>query len=258
MTTIVLQDIIASHPLPENVIVFSADGDWRGRLDAIEADLTGPAIVHASLAVAQWIQKSRPDSKLNRGTVLPQGLEAHNQMGRLGSLMLNDTGVFLPFSHLEKSWADLQTLYGPDLFLRPNSPYKPFAGRPMPAKDWAFELNSLKQIERVDATELCFVGPHKSFTQPEWRFWMVDSTISSYAPYSFDGPTTGDVDEAMKTLAREAADRLIDIDMLMVVDCVHTPEGPKVMEANGFSTSGLYKGVDLKKIWAEAAPILGF
>lgn len=254
--TIVLQRQVCNQSIPDGVLAFDTDTNWREDLKALAKTITGPCIVHCSLNVAAWIQTTLPTTALANGVVLPKTLHTNHQMARLGSMLLNPTGWFLPFGHLHQQWKTLQTLMGENLFLKPNSPYKPFTGRPMPAQDWQHELNSLHQIERVPPEELCFIAAHKSFTQPEWRFWMVDGDIASYACYSFEGISpTATPDAPMKALAQQGAHALIDMDMMMVIDCVYTPTGPKIMEANGFSTSGLYKDADLQAIWKKSATL---
>jgi hypothetical protein len=264
-TVIVQKELLRELSLPAvegiEIFTFSSENNWKEILTEKANNLTGPTQVHCSLEIANWITKNFPNHPLGHGISLPkENINAHQQLGRLGSLMLNEIAYFLPFGRLEHQWESLQRIMGPDLFLRPDSCMKIFAGRPVKEEDFKIEMATLHQIDRVQNDVLCQISPHKTFSLPEWRCWMVDTEIAAFAPYAFEKDVSEfkDLPEDIGNLARKAADRFIDIDSLIVIDCVRDSNGtPKVMEANGFSTSGFYPGVDFKSLWTHTQKIYG-
>lgn len=256
------RDVVVPNLSDVNVQTFSAEDDWQKFFKNLNENLTGPTQVHCSLQIAKWIKEKLPGTCLSSGVSLPSDfINAHQQMGKLGNLMFNEEAFFLPFGHIRREWNTLKEIFGPDLFLRPDSCLKPFSGRPLLEKDFELEMGSIEQIERIPRETLCQISPYKNFTDPEWRCWMVDGEIATYASYAFNKDVTHfkEIPQNIVNLAREAADKLIDIDSLIVIDCVQDEHNnPKVMEANGFSTSGFYEGMDCHKLWLKTQEIYGF
>jgi len=228
---------------------------WQADLDGIEAGLPpGPVVVHASLLVARWL-RAHPARcpRLAAGIILPEAaLTAHALNGALGPLALNHQALYAPFGALASMEEALVRALGPTLFLRPDSSMKAFAGRPIQAADWQAEIAAIATIDRPDPGLLCMIAPAQPLLQPEWRFWCIEGAPVAAAPYSFDAPIPDNArpDTALARCAQEGAERLLGADSLMVVDCARTQDGRvHVVEANGFSTSGFYPGVDFHALW---------
>lgn len=234
--------------------------EWRAQLEAIEASLRpGPVLVHCTLPVARWLRHTRTCPRLSAGLVLPEAaLRAHALNGVLGELALNQHALYAPFGALATLGPVLDAALGSSRFVRPDSSMKPFAGRPIPAGEWDREIAAITAVDRPDPGTLCMIAPLQNVSQPEWRFWCVEGTPITAAPYAFDRPEleTGTADPALWAVAQDGARRLMEVDGLMVVDCAFDGNGaPKIVEANGFSTSGFYPGVDLAALWAATAEL---
>lgn len=168
--------------------------------------------------------------------------------------LLNSDYIILPWHMLPEKMDLIIDLYGEDIFIRPNSPTKPFTGFSKLGKDdLLFEHNALSQTDRVKPGELCVIAPTKMIDDIEWRFWMVDGEISTYAPYGWDETalvtvTPKDVSGKMVDVVKQIAADLIEHDNALVIDMVMFDETPKLVEINAVSTSGWYKGLDYKKL----------
>lgn len=263
--TVVVHDRLLRGMIPPpqaggwQVRVWQDGPDLDASLDGLEHSLApGLVLVHATIPVARRLQRSPHRwHRLAGGVSLPgDALYAHAQHGHLGDLAANAHALYAPFGALLSMESTLETVFGPNRFLRPDSPFKPFAGRPIPAGSWASEIAAIAAVDRPDPSLLCLVAPLQRLAQPEWRFWCVDGAPVASAPYSFDTPLegAGAPPEALAEVAAQAAQRLVDVDMLMVVDATFDGEGrAKVVEANAFSTSGFTPGVDWEALWAGAA-----
>ena len=263
--TVVVHDRLLRGMVPPataggwSVRVWQDGPDLHASLDTLESSLPpGPVLVHATIPVARRLQRFHTRwPRLAGGVSLPgEALHAHAQHGRLGALMANAHALYAPFGALIAMEPTFDTVFGPHRFLRPDSPFKPFAGRPIPAGQWAQEIAAIAAVDRPDPALLCLIAPLQPLAQPEWRFWCVDGTPVASAPYSFDTPldATAQAPHTLRAVAAQAADLLVDVDMLMVVDTTFDGAGqPKVVEANAFSTSGFTPGVDWEALWAGAA-----
>lgn len=252
-----------SHVGPWTVRVWdeAAHPDWRTALTDLEATLpAGPVLVHASLQVARWLQRNLHHApRLAAGVVLPESaLAAHALNGALGDLALNQHALYAPFGALMGLEGTLDRALGKARFVRPDGSLKTFAGRPVPAGQWADEIRAIAQIDRPDPTTLCMIAPLQTLSQPEWRFWCVEGEPVAWAPYAFDAtfPAGLTPPSDLRAAARLGAERLMGADSLMVVDAAHDAHGvAKVIEANGFSTSGFYPGVDFDALWTATADV---
>jgi hypothetical protein len=241
-------------PTPDGVRVhpFTTKDDWRDLLKTANQQ-DEPAFLHASLQVTRWAQ-NLPAGALTPGLSLPDGLASHAQMARFGANSLNPDGLFAPFSLIPKHWDMFQSVFGPNLFMRPDSEMKIFTGRPMTPEMYPIEMATLEQVDRVPPETLCQVSPMQDIQMPEWRFWCVDEDPITWAPYAFDADVdpSAQPEDDLIALAAWGAQRMIDLDHLMVIDVVRLKDGtPKIVEANGFSTSGFYPGMNLEKLWSH-------
>jgi ATP-grasp domain, R2K clade family 3 len=265
-TVVVDTRIARGVPLPAStpswaVLPWEPSQRWTDDADALERGCPpGPLLLHTTVPIARGILHQPARWPRLAGAVsLPNGLlECHQQNGRLGVLALNRTALYAPLGQLDALDEALEKAVGPDRFLRPNSPYKPFAGRPVPAGDWALELATIRAIDRPGEDTLCMVAPLQRIEQPEWRFWCVDGEPATWAPYAFEaGPWPG-LEPARDLIhaAQQGAERLLEGDGLLVVDVCRDADGaPRVVEANGFSTSGFYPGMDLVALWEKARTV---
>jgi hypothetical protein len=271
---VILQDEIlgATDPHPalaaadRQVERFSAREDWRARLMALDAALeagAGRAVIFCSLQVARFVDRRCP--RLRRGLLLePEKLRVHRWSGFLPhAMLLNRSFVLIPFGALEVRRGQLEALFGSRIFLRPDSAMKPFPGLAVDLDDLAFELSAIRQTHHVDPDCLCVVDRAQALPRHEHRFWVADGRILSHAAYAF-GAGGVDPDHAappcpapVMALAARAAEWLERWENPVVADLVLDGEGlPRVVEINGFSTSGFYPGIDLVSIVAALEDII--
>ena len=230
-------------------------------LHALESTLgDGPILFHTTLQGARYTRNHKATlPRIHTGLVLPDTfLTAHALQGLLGPLSLNPRALYAPFGALRELEENLIAALGPDLFVRPNSSMKEFTGRPIPKGDWAHELNAIAAIDAPSPDTLCLIAPTQDIVQPEWRCWCVEGQVATAAPYWFDADPDPEqtLPDDLPALAQQAAERMIHVDSLMVIDVVRRADGaPRVVEANGFSTSGFYPGVDFQALWRAARTV---
>lgn len=181
-----------------------------------------------------------------------------------GVPFLNDRGLFLPFgmiAHLIKnhdsrlsSLIELVALESGQLFLRPDSGNKPFAGSlitlcsnkpfngslidPHTAEE---SLYALFGPHKPSANCLCFIASKRPIDLIEWRFWIVNRQVICHSPYSLDEVVAWmKAPDYVQQLAEQVADCQWQIDVAYVVDIATINDQAYVLEINAASTSGLY------------------
>ena len=154
-----------------------------------------------------------------------------------GRHMLNDDFVVLPFGEIERRGLE----GGPGFFLRPNTDAKAFSGLPIPAVDWDHELSSLRQLHNPDPADLIVRASLKGLPA-EYRFVIADGVVVTGSCYMVDGvaaPSRG-VDGDCLKLARTIAQEPWQPCTIYICDIALTRQGPRLLELNAFSCSGLY------------------
>ena len=234
----------------------------------LEADLAASGahpIVFCSLQIARRIR--RQHARLARGLFLNEGLLAWSSYAALidPDMLLNGRGVLLPWAHLPARAGELGRIFGDHLFLRPNSPLKPFTGFSVSLDALAFEHAAHSQTDRVDPGELVVVCPAKSIAPVEFRFWLIDGAISSGAPtgaaYSWDTDSerfdaVAEAPQAMVAAARRLAATLESHENLLVADFVMEGDTPRLVELNPLSTSGFYAALKVGRMLADLGTML--
>lgn len=272
---VVLQDELrgATDPAPEiralghEVSEFSATGDWRSHLQALEDRMVTSAahrpILFVSLDAARFVRQRCPN--LRRGLLLnSERLKVHSWSGYLPQdLLLNGSFILLPYGAIQSRKAQIETLFGRRIFLRPDSSMKEFPGFCLDLDNLEQELSALTQIYRPDPALLCVIDKARSLPVHEYRFWLADGEILSCAPYAF-GPQGQHPElqappcpENMLRTARRLADLLEVWENPVVADLVLDKKHiPRLVEINGFSTSGFYPGLKMGELLKAMDQIL--
>jgi hypothetical protein len=164
--------------------------------------------------------------------------------------LLNPFGILFPWGYLKQDRTKdiLRRSYGEDgVFIRPNSPWKPFAGFPTSWEHYDHNIKSYQQLEHIDPGEICVLLPRRHFDPVEWRFWVVAGQIATYAPYSWEQVPgdTKEPPEGMIAAVERAIDMLEGFEEHLVIDMAHMDDGFRIVELNGLSTSGFYDGMDV-------------
>lgn len=272
---VVLQEELrgATDPAPEiralghEVSEFSATGDWRSHLEMLEDRMAASGshrpILFVSLDAARFVRKRCPI--LRRGLLLdPEKLKVHRWSGYLPQeLLLNRSFILLPFGSILARRAQIESLFGRRIFLRPDNSMKEFPGFCLDLEDLDREISALIQIYRPDPSLLCVIDKAHSLPIHEYRFWLADGEILSCAPYAF-GPQGQHPElqappcpENMLRTARRLADLLEVWENPVVADLVlDKKQIPRLVEINGFSTSGFYPGLKMGELLKAMDQIL--
>ena len=172
-------------------------------------------------------------------------------------LLGNADAVYLPFAEFERRLDQLYRYFGASrLFVRPDSGIKTFAGLCIDRESAAFELSSLKQLTPVTEKSLVLVAP-ASVIAAEYRFFIVDGKVITGSRYHVGGKISihPSISQACLRVAEQVAALPRQIDLAYVCDVGFFDGVPKVVELNGFSTSGLYacNSMELFKAVADLA-----
>lgn len=255
-----LKNVATADVASDRAEVFElADGDASTPLQraAETMEQGGPRVVPlVSIQVAWRILRGHP--RLAEGLVFsPERLDFHAVVARLGSVMLNERHLLVSWSRLPSMLPVLRDALGDGLFVRPNSALKPFTGFSGSVEVVAAEHAALSQTDGVAPEELCVVAPAAPLQTTEWRFWVVDGVPVTWAPYSWgDESLDGSVPEEVLDFARRAAAMSEAVESAVVMDVgIADGVGPRVLELNPLSTSGLYRGVDLDKLLDALGPL---
>jgi hypothetical protein len=175
-------------------------------------------------------------------------------------MLLNPFGILFPWGYLRDPLTirTVKKTFGEDgVFIRPNSPWKPFAGFDTTWDNYEHNLHSYGQLESIDPGEICVLFPRKKIDMVEWRFWIVAGEIATYAPYSWSTVPNGECEPPanMKSTVEKAIGFLDGYEDSLVIDMVETPNGSKIVELNGLTTSGFYEGMNVENL-LKALPMM--
>lgn len=146
-------------------------------------------------------------------------------------LLLSDDFLILPFAEAVR-----RRLTG---FWRPNESTKSFTGLVITPDNFDHEVNTLRQVSHVQPEELVVVASPKEI-EAEYRYIIVDGEVVGYSSYSWTEDPTPETDAKAFVLASDIARMPWQPDRVYVCDIAKTPNGPKLIEFNGFSTAGIY------------------
>lgn len=204
-----------------------------------------PTPIFCSLQVGRTIRRGFP--MLARGLDMPLDFLRHGHYSALldPRSMLNAGGIYLPWARIAQHVTMLGQLFGPAVFLRPDSAGKPFTGFVASIDDLAFEVSARTQTDHVRPEEMVFLAPARRIPEHEFRVWILGGKPATSASYSWDS--------AAGQLATPEAvwDRAVEIARVLeqhcanfVADFVVLNGAAKLVELNAISTSGWYRGMD--------------
>lgn len=269
-----IQNLLASGEMtqrfstdPPRLRVFGASEVQEIENQAAQEAAAG-VLVFCSLGVARGIRR-RGGPLANGLFYEPQRLHVRQYAPQLPTgAHVNEDAIYLPWSALARNATRLFTFFGTEsLFVRPDSPDKPFTGFSATQDAFVGEIEALRQVARVKPEELCLVAAGCAIDPVEWRSWMIEGKIVAWAGYSWDqGVMTAAVAntalESMRPptpileLAERLAPTMEGYDNAVVADFAMTKNGARLIEINAPSTSGIYAGADFPMIAAALANIL--
>lgn len=197
-------------------------------------------IVHGTIEFCRAFRKKYPFAC--PGVYSNENTENFNKYAvYLRDYLLNDEYYILP-------WGEFcaRGITKP-IFIRPNSGLKQFTGFVITPDNFNFEINSKNQIERVDSDLLCVISPVRHIKN-EYRFVIIDSKVIAASHYSWEKDDLElDIPQECYNLAEIIAALPWQADYAYICDIALVGDGPKVVELNSFSSSGLYN-CDTKEI----------
>ncbi len=128
------------------------------------------------------------------------------------------------------------------VFVRPNSGFKSFAGQFVRTDDWAYDVDGIDKLSGVMPTTMIMVNRPIEL-QGEFRFVIADRKVLTGSEYRWDGKldVRSDFLEDCFEVAKKMAAYEWQPDIAYTCDVAQTPDGPKIIELNGFSSAGLYR-----------------
>lgn len=195
-------------------------------------------VAYGSVQMVRKVMKARAGSWQPGSFFRPERLSYSAWSPFLGDLMLNDDFVILPYGEFKRrglaSW-------GGAAFIRPDAVTKSFTGFVISENDFEHEVNSLECISHVQPEEMVVIARPKEILG-EFRFVIADGKVVTGSAYSWDRKfdVRSDVDPACWEIAEEIAERPWQADRAYICDVALTHRGPRLLELNALSCSGLY------------------
>lgn len=234
--------------------------NWREHICLLEDEIRSNnerPLVFCSLQIAGYIQTCCPT--LAKGVLLPKYfLHHHNYSSIMASQdRLNTTGIYLPWGEIPKMHKTLQTLYPNGIFVRPDSPLKPFTGFSIEHDSLLQEHAIHTQAARIFPNELCYIDQMRAIPETEYRVWLVDSTPVTAASYGWSETAKGqDVPDDVILAAANIGRHLDLYQQIYTADFVRLEGKVKLVELNAVTTSGWYCGMDPAALLQSLEPML--
>jgi hypothetical protein len=222
----------------------------RPEFDFKKLDAECPVIIYGSIQFLNQIKRCKIIQEIN----LPgayfkiEELKYSNYSWRYPGLMLNDRWGMLPYGEIKRRLdEDLYNGLQPPffknhrMFIRPDAVTKSFAGRVIDFSSDQENHKSLSQYEKVFDEEICiFAEPIEIIA--EYRHVICDHELIAQSQYkgANDIDIRADVDLECQALAKHISREEYQPDNVYVVDTALTEDGPRIIEFNAFSCSGMY------------------
>jgi hypothetical protein len=233
--------------------------DWKLFLQNVDRDLTGPCQIHCAIEVADFISRSCP--KLAKHLFYRPNFLHHIYWTSLipRKFQLNTSWIALPLGEILSRKTMIETLFGDKLFLRPDSCRKIFPGYQIDLQNLEGEIGFLTSLG-VQKTDLVILDRARSLAPVEFRFWIAQGEIVTFAPYALEDrgvPKPGQIGPSQMRDACQLAQRILEespyletLDERFVFDIGHdlVRDQQRLVEVNAWSTSGFYPHADIEKI----------
>ena len=237
--------LAAGHPLTSAVARAGhraiAWDDDRVSFQKLPPETEEPTMFHGSLEIADKIAKLkrwRPGAYCNTA-----GFMCSAWYPRLDLWLLNLTHVFTTVRKFVESPETIQAHFGgSEVFVRPDSPLKPFSGRVVSLKDVTpAHLDLGFYYDDLDLPIV--VAPPQPGLGMEWRFVVAKGETVASSAYVAEGRTAqeGDAPADAVRLANEIAGSFDAPDPVYMLDVIETPNGVRLLEINPFSGADLYR-----------------
>ncbi|WP_162242594.1 ATP-grasp domain-containing protein [Leifsonia sp. Leaf336] len=212
---------------------------WRDEWSTGQAvpALTGPVVFHGSLGSADVVARA--------GWWSPGAFCATSQFA-CSAWWPAARDVLLTSRYTLTTVGDLVAAGAPDgfgarIFVRPDSPLKPFSGRVLDAD--RITLQALDHGFYYDETSLPVIVTPVVEVREEWRLVVVGDRIVAGSSYTADGRRAGEplrADHRVCVYGQSLLKKLPTPDLAFVMDIAEGPDGLRLLELNPFSGADLY------------------
>lgn len=214
-------------------------------LHALERDVAEKderPVLFTSLMVAGFVERHHP--VLSRGLIRASAFLRHSHYHAYlpRGMALNEDGIYLPWGQIQQQAARLKALFPQGLFIRPDSPLKPFTGFAVGhdrlAEEWMLQTKTC----HIPMQEMCFVAPCLDLDSTEYRVWIVNARPVTSSAYGWDVEKIwrGDVPPPIIHAATDLGRELKLTEQVYTADFIMHGERPRLVELNAVSTSGWY------------------
>lgn len=169
------------------------------------------------------------------------------------SYLLNDDYIIVPFHTVKKDLRRFQDMFGGDFFIRSNSGMKIVPGQVVRYTESSFDLETIEKLSSAMPETLCVLASVKNIIN-EYRLVMT-TQFETGSRYSWNDThhTTVPADIV------DFANRLTwHPEVVYILDIAETLDGPKIIEVNSASSSGLYGSDIVKYINAVEKSIINY
>jgi hypothetical protein len=244
-----VQDVICKNvevPKSFDVTIFSN----KIELESILSSSEKPPIVFCSTTLIRTVEK------YNHISLFPSTYKSNDYRNPLFHNVWNS---YIP-SHMKLNWdydyVTIQEILNHEyvthldrVFVRPNSPWKPFAGFDTKSENLDFELKCRMTLDHTEPHEIVVVSSYKKLDNIEWRCYSFEDEIIP-VPYSwndYDKSTT--CPSEVLDFARTVFSKLEYLGNMWVIDIGYFHGKPYLIEVNAVSTSGWYAGLNVEKLF---------
>lgn len=163
---------------------------------------------------------------------------------KFGDKMLNYEAMFMPWKVFKHNLDSIFDTLGPRIWIRSKSGMKTLTGQILTRENKIPELNTIDKYSSImEESFVCFTR-EKELDPIEWRFWIIDSQIVAYSPYSWNSDVAGkNVPEPILNMVNDwlRDEREDGYTEDYVLDCVMYAGTPKILEMNSIHSSGFYQ-----------------
>lgn len=217
-------------------------------------DFDAPVIFHGSLGNAAEIAARCPQWRPGAFCDV-EAFRCAAWYPRAERWLLQRPHLILPASALVADPQAAASALGADaLFVRPDSPLKPFSGRVLPID--GITLQALDHGFYYDDEHLLVVAAPPQAVGHEWRFVVVDQALVAGSAYLAEGRAASAeaIPQAVQDFAAHVAAELEPPERVYVLDVCESEAGLRLMELNPFSGADLY-GCDLRSVIAAVSAV---
>ena len=137
------------------------------------------------------------------------------------------------------------------IFIRPLTGNKLFNGVTIKnSEDFWIEKKTIDQEFHLCDSDLICVSEYKDIEPIEYRFWIVNHEIATYAPYSlYENTDNHEVPDYVISWVKDWVESFNDnsnglvLDFTVDIAIIKNNQNPKIIEINAISSSGWYQGM---------------